>query len=53
MTTAHNQMTPVWQYLLDDIWINCSTENSELLSNRQKNPTLEPIVLQNDQGILD
>lgn len=42
----------VWQYIVGQEWINCTTENSQLLSHRQKNPTLEPIFLQNDQGIL-
>jgi len=42
----------VWQYLIGEEWHDCTAENSRLLSNRQKNPTLEPIFLQNDQGIL-
>tara|TARA_B110000858_G_scaffold85358_2_gene98597 strand:+ start:89 stop:1678 length:1590 start_codon:yes stop_codon:yes gene_type:complete len=45
-------MTSVWQFLLDDEWIECSAENSELLNKRKENPTLEPIFLKNEKGIL-
>ena len=48
-------VTPMkqWQYLLgDDVWVNCSPENCELLQARLSNPTLEPIFLQNKQGLL-
>ena len=54
MASDSTQMTDhrVWQYLIGEEWHDCTAENSRLLSNRQKNPTLEPIFLQNDQGIL-
>ena len=45
-------MTTVWQYLIGEKWHDCTTENSKLLSFRRNNPTLEPIFLQNDKGIL-
>tara|TARA_B110001452_G_scaffold132975_1_gene110559 strand:- start:2254 stop:3849 length:1596 start_codon:yes stop_codon:yes gene_type:complete len=54
MATDSTQMTDpcVWQYLIGEEWIDCTAENSKLLSNRLKNPTLEPIFLQNDKGII-
>ena len=52
MTTLMDEMKPSWQYLLGEEWINCSAENSELLSNRRENPTLEEIILKNEKGII-